>query len=612
MGLEYQRVVPQGANIFERTWRRVRAFSISLRRLIARLRFPLALIILAVLIYLIFLNPLEATPRDPLQAILFVLELMSLEAADALPTHPAIIIFWLAMPILGLVVLGSVVEAILFSSGVNLNQEQRDLWEEAMASTFRDHIVVFALNDLSRFVITELSRRNYPVVLVTFALTPTDDNWLSRMGIPSLVRSSRDIRDGLEKAGVANARSVIITTHNEDNPDIDMNEVNTIVARHAREINPDVAIIARIKDPTYARLLARKQVEIIPSISALAVWSFIGAVYDLAISQPIVIADSANQSEPNFIVEMPVTSGSVLSTMQIFDVEADGADVMLHRPKGETGRLIIPPPTDKGISAGDEIIIFAQQHTLRHLLSLNRAADQPLRHVLVAGMNNLGFFVTLALLNIGVHVHTLDSRLGADEVSSRIMSMRHGRNGGVHLGHECGPRWTHQMLHHADVENAQALVICSDYDPENLRLASVANETISNGLRVVARIGRDSYRELYRELDIDARLFRLSQVGASPFLDVAVGTEVSPIEFNYEDEHYQLVTLKLSQRFLASHPRWQTIRDFQNHSQTDIVLLSKPGQSADVHPEGHRNLQPDDTIVLFGPAQTIRRIVDAN
>ncbi|MCA9914239.1 MAG: hypothetical protein KC496_12870, partial [Anaerolineae bacterium] len=113
MSLEYQRVVPQGANIFERTWRRVRAFSISLRRLIARLLFPLALILIAVLVYLFLLNPLEPRPRDPLQAILFVLELMSLEAADALPTHPAIIIFWLAMPILGLVVLGSVVEAIL-------------------------------------------------------------------------------------------------------------------------------------------------------------------------------------------------------------------------------------------------------------------------------------------------------------------------------------------------------------------------------------------------------------------------------------------------------------------------------------------------------------------
>jgi len=246
------------------------------------------------------------------------------------------------------------------------------------------------------------------------------------------------------------------------------------------------------------------------------------------------------------------------------------------------------------------------------LISLNRAADQPMRHVLVAGMNNLGFFITLALLDIGVHVHTLDSRLGAEEVSSRIMNMRNGRNDGVHLGHECGPQWTRQMLHSADVDNAQALVICSDYDPENLRLASVANETISDGLRVVARIGRDSYRELYRELDIDARLFRLSQVGASPFLDVAVGTEVSPIEFNYEDEQYQLVTLKLSQRFLASHPRWQTVREFQNRSQTDIVLLSKPGQSADVHPEGHLNLQADDTIVLFGPAATIRRLVDAN
>ena len=271
MSLEYQRVVPQGANIFERTWRRVRAFSISLRRLLARLLFPLALILIAVLVYLVLLNPLEDTPRDPLQAILFVLELMSLEAADTLPTHPAIIIFWLAMPILGLIVLGSVVEAILFSSGVNLNQEQRDLWEEAMASTFRNHIVVFALNDLSRHVIAELARRNYPVVLITFALSRNDDNWLSRKGIPSLVRSPRDIRDGLEKAGVANARSVIIVTHNEDDSDIDMNEVNTIVARHAREINPNVAIIARIKDPTYARLLRRKQVEIIPSVSELAV-----------------------------------------------------------------------------------------------------------------------------------------------------------------------------------------------------------------------------------------------------------------------------------------------------------------------------------------------------
>lgn len=612
MSLEYQRVVPQGANVLERTWRRIRAFSVSLRRLLARLRFPLALIVIAVLVYLLLLNQLEPEPKDPLQAILFVLELMSLEAAEGLPTHPAIIIFWLAMPILGLVVLGSVVEAILFSTGLNFNQEQRDLWEEAMASTFRDHIVVVALNDLSRFVISELSQRNYPVVVIAFKLTPNEDNWLSRMGIPSLVRSPRDIRDGLEKAGVANARSVLITTHDEDDPDIDMNEVNTIVARHAREINPNVAIIARIKDSTYARLLERRNVEVIPSISELAVWSFIGAVYDLAISQPIVVSEMSSESEPNFIVEMAVTPGSLLSSMAIFDVEADGADVMLHRPRGKRGRLVIPPPNEDKISAGDEIIVFAQQHTLRRLMSLNRGPDQPMRHVLVAGMNNLGFMVATALLNTGVNVHTLDVHLGSEEVTSRIMNMRAGRNGGVHLGHECSARWTRQILQNADVKNAQAIIICSGYDPENLRLASLAQEMVGNHMRIVARIGRDSYRDLYRELDVDAHLFRLSQVGASPFLDVAVGAEISPIEFNFEDEQYHLITLKLSQRFVDTHPRWLTVGDFQKDSQTDIVLLSKPGQPTDVHPEHHRNLQVDDTVVLFGPIKTVRRIIDSN
>lgn len=612
MSLEYERVVPQGANVFERTWRRVRAVTVSVRRLIGRLALPIGLIVASVLIYLFLLNPIEEHPKDPLQAVLFVLELMTLEAAEDLPQHPAIILFWLVMPILGLLVLGSVVEAILFSSGVNFNQEQRDLWEEAMASTFRNHIIIYDLNDLSRYVIEELSRRNYPMVVVTFELSPIVDNWLSRKGIPSIVRSPLNIRDALEKAAVRYARALLITTSDESPSDIDMNEVNTIIARHARELNPDLSIIARIKDPTYARLLERKHVHIVPSVSELAVWPFIGAVYDIAISQPIIVREDGLESEANFIVEMVVKPDSLLTSMQVYDLEEDAVDVMLHRPKGQASKLVIPPPGVGRMAAGDDLIIFAQQHILRHLISLNKVAGERLCHVIVAGMNSLGLYITSALLNIGVHVHTMDSVLNAEQVAEQLASMRRGRNGGVHLGHESGPKWLPKMLTDAAIDEAQALVICSSRDPENLHLAFLAQEMVGPDMRMVIRIGRDSYRELYKELDIDARLYRLSQVGAGPFFDVAVGAEVSPIEFAYDNRTYQLLTLKVTAGLLTLHPTWNTIISFQQATQTDVVLLHKMNEPTDVHPEHHRLIEPGDTIVVFGDVTTMRRIVEAN
>jgi hypothetical protein len=101
-------------------------------------------------------------------------------------------------------------------------------------------------------------------------------------------------------------------------------------------------------------------------------------------------------------------------------------------------------------------------------------------------------------------------------------------------------------------------------------------------------------------------------VGAGPFFDVAVGAEVSPIEFTYDNRTYQLITLKVSEGLISKHPQWRTVGDFQRLTQTDIVLINKPHDPIDVHPEQNRAIEPDDTIVLFGPVATVRRISEAN
>jgi len=613
VSLEYKRVVPQGTNFLERSWRRISAIWMSLRRFLRKLILPTLLIGLSVFVYVVFLNPLEDTPKEPLQALLFVLELMTLEAAEDLPTHPAIICFWLAMPVLGLFVLGKVVEGILFSSGMILNQEQRDLWEEAMASTFRNHIIVYALNDLSRYLIDQLSQRNYPIVLVAFRLTSAEDNHYSSRGIPVIVRQPRYARDALDKAGARFARAVLITTHIDSEPELDMNEVNTIAASRAREYSANSAIIARIKDPTYAMILENKNVRIIPSISALSVWPFIGAAYGVAISQPIVVGEDDTGATVNFIVEMDVRPGSLLGQMTVDEVETDGLDVMLHRPSDQHGPLVIPPPGDEVIEDGDEIIAFAQQERLHRLLQLNHPQDMPLKTVVVAGMNTLGLLVTAALLGIGVSVYTLDNYMAEDEANERLNRIAKPRNGARHLGHGYADRWSPALLRQAKLDEAQALLICGGHDPENLTLAALAKRLCgAQPINVVARINRDSYREFYQDISLNVRLFRLSELGAGPFMDIAVGAELSPVEFEYDRRMYQLIMLRVNGGLLDGKPRRQTVTGFQQDTRTDIVLLHTKGSAPIVHPDSDHPVRYGDTLVIFGPEAAVRKVADSN
>ncbi len=93
-----------------------------------------------------------------------IVQLMILEAPEAVPPEAALVAFWYAMPVafVLLVALG----AADFVNLVFNRDEQRNPWAEALALTYRNHVIVFGAGHVGERVIRDLVDMGLDVVAI--------------------------------------------------------------------------------------------------------------------------------------------------------------------------------------------------------------------------------------------------------------------------------------------------------------------------------------------------------------------------------------------------------------------------------------------------------------
>lgn len=284
-----------------------------------------------------------------------MLALMILESTTELPREPQLIVFWYLMPLIALYVAGRGV--FDFINLFYRSDARRNSWEEAVASTYWDHVIVLGVGHLGTRVIRALVAMGFEVVAIDQQTDAEKDAELDRLGVPLVLGDGR-LEVTLEKAGIRKARALIVCTSND--------HMNLEVTMRARDLNPDVRIVVRVWEDRFARQIRRfMNVEAVLSATDLAAPVFASAALGIEITQTLEI----NGIEYSMI-RLEVAPNSFLDGQTVGALQdAEDMDIVLH---SHNGAVTVHPALDTVVRAGDMVVIFAQHSKVTDVVARNQ------------------------------------------------------------------------------------------------------------------------------------------------------------------------------------------------------------------------------------------------
>jgi Trk K+ transport system NAD-binding subunit len=290
---------------------------------------------------------------------ILMLELMILEPASEIPSEWYLILFWYLLPILGLIIVGR--GAADFMRLFFNRDERRDAWGEAVAATFRHHIIVFGAGHVGLRVIRELVHMGFDVVVIDNEPDPGVDDEMRKLDVPLLVADGR-ISNTLEKAQLRDADAFVACTGND--------HINLEVVMKARDMNPDIRIVLRAWDTGFANQVERfMNVQSVLSSSDLSAPAFAGAAVGIEITQTLVV----NKVEYS-MVRLNVVAGSFMDGATVGKLQQENdMDIVLY---GRGDSAEVQPARDLVIHSGDTLVIFAQHDNILSVIARNRKPGQ--------------------------------------------------------------------------------------------------------------------------------------------------------------------------------------------------------------------------------------------
>jgi voltage-gated potassium channel len=302
-------------------------------------------------------NRSPLTPIRLIDAFYYVGTMLFFQPTLDFPREWYLDVYFFLMPLLGLIflALGVADFAVLL---VNRRLRQNK-WEESVASTYSEHIIVAGLGHLGIRVVRELVRLDEDVVVIEMKTDNERIDEVRSHKIPVLIGDARSV-DVLKKAGLDRALSVIVCTNND--------LVNLQIGARIREIDKDVPLVMRLFNEEFAGSIAEPlNISAVMSASLLAAPAFAGAATRTNILQTFrvedrVLAMGRIEVSPNSRLE-----GCTIATI---GEELDVSVVLLQTD----GQVDVHPEPDATLSAGNVIAVVAELPALKALTNQwNRA-----------------------------------------------------------------------------------------------------------------------------------------------------------------------------------------------------------------------------------------------
>lgn len=271
------------------------------------------------------------------------------------PSHWLLEVLYYVLPIIGLVV---VLDGLVrFSVYAFRRDEMSPDWVRAMASTMKNHVILFGLGKVGLRVLQQLVALGQEAVVIEKDPNCPNFAYARHHGVPIRIGTARE--EGiLEELNASQAKSVICCT--------DDDLANLELAIDARKIRADMRVVLRMYDQELAeKIRDTMNIDLAFSTAMLSAPLFATASMDPSVINSFYV-------DARLLVVARITAGkdTRLSGMKIGEVVRSFQLVVISQKRGEGA--LFHPPLENAIEAGDVLTLECDPVTLREIHVLNR------------------------------------------------------------------------------------------------------------------------------------------------------------------------------------------------------------------------------------------------
>lgn len=331
----------------------------DIRVLLGQFQIPLLLFAVSVLLGGVLFDLLythaEVREMTYVEAVYAIFSMIFFGASVPFPERWYLQAFFFVMPIIGL---GLIAQGVINFGVMLFNKSAReDEWQVAIASTYKEHIVITGIGRLGYRIVQELLASGEEVVGVE--IDPQGEFAQRVMGLKvPVIFGNATHPDVLRQAGVERANSLITCSQND--------LTNLEIALVARELRPDIHIVLRMFDHDMGQKMAHGfNIKTAFSTSALAAPAFARAAMRADIIHAFYVGDHLLN-----VSELKISKGSSLIGREVCNLEGElDFSVILH---ARDGRVDMHPAPHTVLQPDDQICVFASLEVLSQLRRLNR------------------------------------------------------------------------------------------------------------------------------------------------------------------------------------------------------------------------------------------------
>ena len=294
-------------------------------------------------------EPLNSMP----ESIYLMLTLAFLQPSGAFPHAPILQLFYFLLPLVGV---GTLAQGLAEFGVMLFNRRARSKeWEIAVASTFRNHTVLVGLGHLGFRVVEKLHEMKVHVIVIE--QNPSGDMFtaVQKMRIP-VIQDDATRPVALENAVIAKAKTIILCTQND--------ALNLQIALKSRKINPDLHVVIRIFDESFAQSLQEQFGFTALSGTGMAAPVFAAAAAGADVTNPISV-----EGQQLSLARLTIDPESKFAGKTVSFVEDNyNLSMVLIRRDHQTD---MHPKYNKVLNGGDMLAVLGGPEQLNNLMRDN-------------------------------------------------------------------------------------------------------------------------------------------------------------------------------------------------------------------------------------------------
>ena len=333
-------------------WRDTRALVYQFR--VSLLIFGSLLTVGTLALRLFYTDPQSGNGLGWMEAFHATLMLTLAEVNLPFPNKLGLQLLLLIIPLVGL---STVVDGVIrFGVALVNRRNRKEAWQVAIASTYRNHVVICGMGKVGYRVTKELLQLGEDVIGIEQNPELPFLDEVRELNVPILMGDARK-QELLEKARVADASAIVVCTEHD--------LTNLDIALEARELNPSIKVVMRMFDGDLAGRVRRGfGINTAFSTSALAAPVFAAAATRAKIEQSFYLDGILmNVAHATVQDDSPLVGYTVARAEDELDLT-----IVLH--KGQETTDAHPDP-DNVLQAGDCLTVFTSLQSLALLREMS-------------------------------------------------------------------------------------------------------------------------------------------------------------------------------------------------------------------------------------------------